>query len=122
MDSINAIELVNICKKFSHIIALRNITLKMENGGIFALLGPNGAGKTTLLRVLCGIVKPSKGMALVLGKNPSDPFLRGKIGYLPQTTAGYHNLSAWENIKIFAQLADIEYTTFKKGQILCLRS
>ena len=114
MNSLKAIELVNICKKFSHVIALRNITLKMEKGGIFALLGPNGAGKTTLLRVLCGIVRPSKGMALVLGKNPNDPFLRGKIGYLPQTTAGYHNLSAWENIKIFAQLAGIEYTRFQE--------
>ena len=114
MNSKNAIELEKVVKGFNHTIALNKISLNIERGGIYALLGPNGAGKTTLLRIICGILQPTEGKVLVLGKDPKDPSVIGKIGYLPQIVSGYHNLSAWENIKIFAQLASIKNDVFQK--------
>ncbi len=66
--------------------ALKNVSLKIRRGEIFALLGPNGAGKTTLINIVCGIVNPTSGQVLVDGHNISSDFriTRSKIGLVPQ--------------------------------------
>ncbi len=114
MISNYVVEFIDVCKLFGQVEALRNINFKIKKGEIHALLGPNGAGKTTLLRIMCGIIRPSMGRVRILGRSSTDPALRGKIGYMPQVTAGYHNLSAWDNVKIFAELAGIGTDFFEK--------
>jgi ABC-2 type transport system ATP-binding protein len=66
--------------------ALKSVDLDIRRGEIFALLGPNGAGKTTLISIVCGIVKPSGGEALIDGKNWQRHYreARTKIGLVPQ--------------------------------------
>jgi ABC-2 type transport system ATP-binding protein len=66
--------------------ALRNISLEIRKGEIFALLGPNGAGKTTLISIVCGIVRPSSGSVLVDGHDIVRDYriTRSKIGLVPQ--------------------------------------
>jgi len=66
--------------------ALKNVSLDIERGEIFALLGPNGAGKTTLINIVCGIVNGSSGEAFVDGHNIRDDFraTRAMIGLVPQ--------------------------------------
>ncbi|MEQ9617645.1 MAG: ABC transporter ATP-binding protein [Deltaproteobacteria bacterium] len=66
--------------------ALKNVSLNIRRGEIFALLGPNGAGKTTLISIICGIVNPSKGTVLADGHNIVSDYraARSKIGLVPQ--------------------------------------
>jgi len=66
--------------------ALKDISLEINRGEIFALLGPNGAGKTTLISIVCGIVNPSGGKVLVDGHDIIEDFrvTRSKIGLVPQ--------------------------------------
>ena len=55
------IELNHLTKKFGDLVAVDDLSLKVERGEFFAVLGPNAAGKTTLIRVLAGLLKPSAG-------------------------------------------------------------
>ena len=66
--------------------ALKEVSLDIERGEIFALLGPNGAGKTTLINIVCGIVNPTSGVALVNGHDITTEFrlTRSQIGLVPQ--------------------------------------
>ncbi|MGH8629596.1 MAG: ATP-binding cassette domain-containing protein, partial [Burkholderiales bacterium] len=66
--------------------ALRNVSLEVRKGEIFALLGPNGAGKTTLINIVCGIVTPSSGAVRVDGRDILRDYraTRAKIGLVPQ--------------------------------------
>jgi ABC-2 type transport system ATP-binding protein len=70
----------------SGVIALRDITLTISQGEIFALLGPNGAGKTTLINIICGIVTPSAGTIVADGHDAIRDFraARSRIGLVPQ--------------------------------------
>jgi ABC-2 type transport system ATP-binding protein len=78
------------------VASLKNFTLQVFEGETFGLLGPNGAGKTTLLKVLLGIVRPSKGMGVVLGKPIGDRATKQRIGYLPENPYFYDYLTGWE--------------------------
>ncbi|NND46602.1 MAG: ATP-binding cassette domain-containing protein, partial [Woeseiaceae bacterium] len=66
--------------------ALKNVSLSIRKGEIFALLGPNGAGKTTLINIVCGIANKTSGAVLVDGHDIVDEFRlsRAKIGLVPQ--------------------------------------
>jgi ABC-2 type transport system ATP-binding protein len=77
----------NLTKKYaSGFHALKNVSLEIDKGEIFALLGPNGAGKTTLINVICGIVNPTEGTVLADGHDIIREFraARAKIGLVPQ--------------------------------------
>jgi ABC-2 type transport system ATP-binding protein len=80
-----AIELIDVTKRYGSHEALRGITLSVEPGTVFGLIGPNGAGKTTTLRMLLDVIRPTSGIARVLGEVPrrGGPALRRRIGYVP---------------------------------------
>src|SRR5207302_3560122 len=69
--------------------ALKDVSLEIRRGEIFALLGPNGAGKTTLINIICGIVNPSSGTVTAAGHNITTEYraARDKIGLVPQELA-----------------------------------
>jgi ABC-2 type transport system ATP-binding protein len=87
--------------------ALRNVDIKVESGTIFGLLGPNGAGKSTLIKLILGHLYPSNGVISVLGKNPRDVATKQRIGYLPERTSFYANLTAEETLTFFGRLLGI---------------
>ena len=62
-----AVETVDLAKTYPKVEALRDLSLRIEPGEIFALLGPNGAGKTTWISIVCGLVRATAGTASVLG-------------------------------------------------------
>lgn len=87
--------------------SLKHCTLTVYQGETFGLLGPNGAGKTTLLKTLLGIVRPTSGKALLLGKPIGDRTIKQQIGYLPENPYFYDYLTGWECLSFVAGLFQI---------------
>ncbi|HVT06161.1 MAG TPA: ABC transporter ATP-binding protein [Polyangia bacterium] len=81
-----AVETVDLRKSYTNVEALRGLSLRIEAGEIFALLGPNGAGKTTWISIVCGLVRPTAGRALILGHDVVRDSLpaRRQVGLVPQ--------------------------------------
>jgi ABC-2 type transport system ATP-binding protein len=93
---------------FNHKVeSLKPCTLKVIRGETFGLLGLNGAGKTTLLKTLLGIVKPSSGRGLLLGKPIGSRSTKQKVGYLPENPYFYDFLTGWELLEYTAGLFQI---------------
>ena len=85
------------------------IILEVRKGEVFGFIGPNGAGKSTTIRMLCGLLKPTSGRAMVAGfnvsKNPEA--VRQNIGYMSQKFSLYNDLTVIENIRLFAGLYSV---------------
>jgi ABC-2 type transport system ATP-binding protein len=100
----NAVETINLTKKFKERTAVDNLNLTINKGELFALLGQNGAGKTVTIKMLCGLLPPTSGDALLLGdsitKNPTA--VKQKLNLSPQETAVAPNLSIKENLELIA--------------------
>jgi len=97
----NIIEFKEVSKTYNSFTAVDNITFSIKKGDIFALLGPNGAGKTTILKMLCGLIKPTSGMINV---NTEHDDIRKVIGYMPEESAVYDDMSVVDYLKFFADL------------------
>ncbi len=89
------------------VVSLKNCSLKVYKGETFGLLGPNGAGKTTLLKLLLGIIRPTSGRGLLLGKPIGDRGVKERIGYLPENPYLYDYLTGWEFLQLVAGLFQI---------------
>jgi len=94
--------------------SLKNCTLQIFAGETFGLLGPNGAGKTTLLKTLLGIMRPTSGRGLVLGKPMGDRTAKQRIGYLPENPYFYDFLTGWEILSFTAGLFGIPRSVQQK--------
>src|SRR6202789_1432848 len=103
------IEVQNLAKRFGDFVAVDSLNFAVEHGEVFGLLGPNGAGKSTLIRMLTTLVPPTSGTARVNGfdivRQAND--VRQSIGVIPQAMTSDLDLSAVENMNIFAKLYGI---------------
>ncbi|MGQ0548419.1 MAG: ABC transporter ATP-binding protein [Armatimonadota bacterium] len=101
-----AIRCKGLTKRFEGLVAVDGLDLEVREGEIFALVGPDGAGKTTLIRMLCGALAPDSGEAMVAGRDiVADPeAVKPRIGYMPQRFSLYGDLSAMENLRLYADL------------------
>lgn len=91
-------------KKFSNERGVFNLDLEVEKSSIYGFVGPNGAGKTTTIKLLCGLLKPDGGKAFIDGievipKNISA--IKKKIGYMPDITGVYEQMSVWEFLDFY---------------------
>ncbi|MCM1377059.1 MAG: ATP-binding cassette domain-containing protein [Clostridium sp.] len=102
-DSMNALHIENLTKKFGHVQALDNVSFDIDRGSICGLLGPNGAGKTTLLRIINSILVADSGRVLVNGQSASRA-TTGLIGYMPEERGLYDKMRVEEQILYFGQL------------------
>lgn len=93
-----------LTKKFGNFVAVENVSFEVPQGEIFGLLGPNGAGKTTTFRMLCGLIHPTQGKALVNGKDLeiAPGVARSHIGYMAQKFSLYGTLTVRQNLNFFA--------------------
>lgn len=99
-----ALEAEGVWKYYGDFPALRGVAFRVEPGSTLALLGRNGAGKTTLLRILAGLSKPSRGSVKIHDAQVRDESTRRRIGVLGHGISLYEELSALENLLIFARL------------------
>lgn len=99
-----AVAVKQVWKYFGDFPALRDISLSVPAGACLALLGRNGAGKTTLLRILAGFSKPEKGSVAIAGAEPRALAARQQIGYIGHGISVWDELSATENLRLFADL------------------
>jgi ABC-2 type transport system ATP-binding protein len=98
------IDCSKLSMRFGKITALEDVDIKIKYGENYGLLGPNGAGKTTLIRILCGLLRPTSGSAVVLGRKMPDRQNNALMGYMTQMDALYNDLSIRENVRFFASL------------------
>src|SRR5678816_4956081 len=101
-----AIDVRQIVKKFGDFTAVNGVSFTVEEGEIFGLLGPNGAGKSTLIRMLTTLLPPTAGTAVVHGFDvvKQADGVRHSIGVIPQAMTSDLELSAAENLIIYAKL------------------
>jgi ABC-2 type transport system ATP-binding protein len=104
-----AVEVQNLTKRFGDFCAVDALNFTVANGEIFGLLGPNGAGKSTLIRMLTTLVLPTSGLARVNGFDvvKDATGVRHSIGVIPQAMTSDIDLTARENMRIFAKLYGI---------------
>ena len=116
------VEVQNLTKRFGDFCAVDSLNFNVSHGEVFGLLGPNGAGKSTLLRMLTTLVPPTSGTARVNGFDivgrPNE--VRKSIGVIPQALTSDLDLSADENMRIYAKLYSIPSAKSRKtiGELL----
>ena len=93
----------DLVKRFGTFTAVDGVSFEVARGEVMGFIGPNGAGKSTLIRILCGLLRPSAGRALVAGIDVAqDPEgVRRRIGYMSQKFSLYNDMSVIENLQFF---------------------
>jgi ABC-2 type transport system ATP-binding protein len=105
-----AIETISLTKVFSDlwgrdkVFAVNDLNLQIRHNEVFGLLGPNGSGKTTTLKMLLGLLYPTKGRAVVLGGDSTDPKISTRIGFMPEESYLYQYLTARETLDFYGRL------------------
>lgn len=107
-----AVVVKDLVKRFGDFVAVDSIGFTVNKGEIFGFLGPNGAGKSTTIRILCGLLRPTSGLAMVSGLDVArDPEqVRQNIGYMSQKFSLYNELQVMENIRFFAGMYGVSAT------------
>jgi ABC-2 type transport system ATP-binding protein len=102
-----AIETNGLTKRYGPINALQDVSLRVEPGEVFGFLGPNGAGKTTTVRLLLGLIAPTAGSALVLGRrvSPAAAISRREIGHLPGDIAFWPSMTGERTLDFLEHLS-----------------
>jgi len=110
----NVIEIEGLRKTYSvgffrktEKVALKGLSLEVQQGEVFGYLGPNGAGKTTTLKLLMGLMFPTGGSAKILGLNINHAEVKASIGFLPEQPYFYDYLTASELLEYYAQLSGV---------------
>ena len=99
----DVIEVQGLVKRFGSLTAVDHITFSIRRGEIFGILGPNGSGKTTAIRMLCGLMRPNEGTAIVAGADVArEPErVKSRIGYMSQSFGLYRDLTVDENLAFY---------------------
>ncbi len=104
----------NLTKRYGDYAALDNLSIQIHKGEVYGYIGPNGAGKTTTFRILCGLLDPTSGTAVIDGKDVTGnkDLIKQLVGYLPDNFGVYPTLRVWEYLDFFAAA----YKLPKKGR------
>lgn len=114
-----AVEVKNLTKVFSlglrkeYVVAIDNLSLRVDAGEVYGLIGPNGSGKSTTMKVVLGLMAPSKGEARVFGLDSGDIRARNEIGFLPENPYFYKHLSGAETLRFYGKLCGMRGRTLE---------
>ncbi|MFB6120191.1 MAG: ATP-binding cassette domain-containing protein [Halobacteriaceae archaeon] len=101
------IEVESLRKTYGDVVAVEGSTFSVDDGEVFGLVGPNGAGKTTTLKMLAGLLEPTAGRATVAGHDASETAMRRHLGWLPEESPLYEDMTARSYLSFFADLYDV---------------
>ncbi|MGZ5003285.1 MAG: ABC transporter ATP-binding protein, partial [Chthoniobacterales bacterium] len=110
------IEADGLTKRFGNFTAVDHVSFKVAKGSIFGFLGPNGSGKSTVIRMLCGILEPTNGRALIGGRDVANEgdTIKAMIGYMSQKFSLYDELTVNENLIFSGKLYGMNGSALKK--------
>jgi len=111
-----AIQVEELTRRFGDFTAVDGVSFSVARGEIFGFLGPNGAGKSTTIRMLCALLAPTSGRALVLGRDVAREArrIRQDIGYMSQRFSLYDDLTIEENIDLFGGIYGLSGTGMRE--------
>src|SRR5256885_2400740 len=111
----NAIAVNDLTRRFGEFVAVDHLTFEVRTGEIFGFLGANGAGKSTTIRMLCGLLEPTSGTALVgevdVSRDPEG--VKRRIGYMSQRFSLYESLTVDQNIRFFGGIYGLDRARFE---------
>ncbi|MHB8585706.1 MAG: ABC transporter ATP-binding protein [Thermoplasmatota archaeon] len=110
----HAIRFEDVVMRYGKFPALDGLSFDVRRGEIYGLLGPNGSGKTTAIKVLVGLERIAGGTLTALGAKAPSRALLARIGYMPQETSLYVDLTIRENLRFFASLYGVSTPDFDK--------
>jgi ABC-2 type transport system ATP-binding protein len=95
------------------IVAVKDLSLRIEPGEVYGLLGPNGSGKSTTLKIILGLVSPTRGRTEIFGRNSRLVESREAVGFLPENPYFYKYLTGEETLRFFGRLCGMAGATLK---------
>lgn len=109
MNQETIIKTNNLTKEFDIKKAVSNLNIEINKGEIFGFLGPNGSGKTVTIKMLCGLIKPTSGNAIINSHSvlTEGETIRREIGYMSQKFSLYDDLTIKQNLLFYSQLYNI---------------
>jgi ABC-2 type transport system ATP-binding protein len=118
----SAITVSDLTKRFGGFVAVNHVSFDVREGEVFGFLGSNGAGKSTTIRMLCGLLEPSSGTAIVGGIDVrQDPEgVKRRIGYMSQRFSLYEQLTVDQNIRFFGGIYGLSGERFAKRRLFVL--
>ncbi|WP_267639621.1 ABC transporter ATP-binding protein [Haloarchaeobius amylolyticus] len=94
-------------KEYDGFVAVDGSSFTIDRGEVFGVVGPNGAGKTTTLKMLAGLIEPTSGHISVAGQPAGDADMRRNLGFLPEESPLYEEMTAHSYLEFFADLYDV---------------
>ncbi len=111
------IEIKDCTKRYGELIAVNNLSLKVDESEIYGLLGPNGAGKSTTIKMMVGLIKPDAGVIKIGGCDISHDPINAKmsLAYVPEKSSIFDKLTAWEYLSFISGLYNMDKDVFRKN-------
>jgi len=101
------IEVRDLRKEYGGFAAVEGSTFSVDRGEVFGIIGPNGAGKTTTLKMLAGLIEPTAGDVQIAGLAADDSAMRRRLGFLPEESPLYEEMTPISYLTFFADLYDV---------------
>src|SRR6056297_3446015 len=101
------IEARDLRKEYGDFVAVEGSTFSVDRGEVFGVIGPNGAGKTTTLKMLAGLLEPTGGTAEIAGLDTETTEMRQQLGFLPEESPLYEEMTPVSYLNFFADLYDV---------------
>jgi ABC-2 type transport system ATP-binding protein len=101
------IEARDLRKEYGGFVAVEGSSFEVEGGEVFGIIGPNGAGKTTTLKMLAGLLEPTAGEVSVAGYDAGETEMRKRLGFLPEESPLYEEMTPISYLNFFADLYDV---------------
>src|SRR6188508_2507332 len=117
-----AIAVRSLTRRFGDFVAVNDVSFEVGEGEVFGFLGANGAGKSTTIRMLCGLLRPTSGTAIVggidVGRDPEG--VKSRIGYMSQRFSLYEALTVDQNIRFYGGVYGLDGERFERRRAFAL--